>query len=200
MNPSDAFSRFNLYLDRGFLSEQTCGEIITDLSSAQQSFAPVYGKGDSASIDERVRNVLQLTAPPDVIARVEVWLMDVKKVVAEHFGVRLRTIEEPQFLRYNPGDFFVAHQDGNTGMLLSDRERSRKISLVIFLNGQSESLEPGKYLGGSLLFSDWHPARPPAQFTLQGKAGLLIAFPSETTHEVTPVIGGERYSIVSWYG
>jgi predicted 2-oxoglutarate/Fe(II)-dependent dioxygenase YbiX len=29
--------------------------------------------------------------------------------------------------------------------------------------------------------------------------GTLVAFPSETTHEVTPITHGERLSIVSWY-
>jgi len=28
---------------------------------------------------------------------------------------------------------------------------------------------------------------------------MLVAFRSETTHEVTPVTHGERYSIASWF-
>jgi predicted 2-oxoglutarate/Fe(II)-dependent dioxygenase YbiX len=32
-----------------------------------------------------------------------------------------------------------------------------------------------------------------------GEPGMLIAFRAETTHEITPVTHGERYSIVSWY-
>jgi predicted 2-oxoglutarate/Fe(II)-dependent dioxygenase YbiX len=32
-----------------------------------------------------------------------------------------------------------------------------------------------------------------------GEPGTLVAFRSETTHEVTPVTHGQRYTIVSWY-
>jgi predicted 2-oxoglutarate/Fe(II)-dependent dioxygenase YbiX len=32
-----------------------------------------------------------------------------------------------------------------------------------------------------------------------GAPGSLIAFPSETTHEVTMVTGGERYTVATWF-
>ena len=200
MNTSDAAARFNLYLGRSFLSERTCEEIIRNVAHTQPSVAPVYGRGNSATVDERVRKVTLLTPPRDTVALVAERLSALIDSVGQHFRITLNSCEEPQFLRYEPGDFFVAHQDGNTGMLLTNREQSRKVSLVVFLNRQSDSSEPGTYKGGSLLFSDWHPARQPAQFALHGDAGLLVAFPSETTHEVTPITEGERYSIVSWFG
>jgi predicted 2-oxoglutarate/Fe(II)-dependent dioxygenase YbiX len=34
---------------------------------------------------------------------------------------------------------------------------------------------------------------------LEAEPGTLVAFRSETTHEVTPVTHGERYTIASWY-
>jgi SM-20-related protein len=105
--------------------------------------------------------------------------------------VSLSECEEPQFLRYRKGDFFVAHQDGNTGLLLLDTER-RLISTVIFLSRESESPEPDAFCGGSLVFSD-------SGFHVPAKPGTLVAFRSETTHEVTPVTHGERLSIASWY-
>jgi len=36
-------------------------------------------------------------------------------------------------------------------------------------------------------------------FTVENEAGLLIAFPSGIVHEVTPVVRGRRFSIVSWF-
>jgi SM-20-related protein len=95
-----------------------------------------------------------------------------------------------------PGDFFVAHQDGNTGLLRLDTDHSRRISVSIFLNTQTEAPETDAYCGGSLVFLDWRNSR---EFKLSGEAGTLAAFRSETTHEVIPVTYGERYSIVSWY-
>ena len=124
----------------------------------------------------------------------------IREEVGAHFGISLKGCEDPQFLRYRPGDFFVAHQDGNTGLLRSEREQSRKVSIVIFLNQQSEIPEADSYEGGSLVFSEWRPDRHRGQYALPGEAGMLVAFPSETTHEVVPITRGERYSIASWYG
>lgn len=93
------------------------------------------------------------------------------------------------------GDFFVAHQDGNTGMLRLDTE-ARQVSVSIFLNCESETYQADSYCGGALVFSDW---RKDARFRLAGKPGMLVAFRSEITHEVVPVTDGERYAIVSWY-
>lgn len=118
--------------------------------------------------------------------------------IGKHFGVRLSECEESQFLRYQEGDFFVAHQDGNTGMLRLDTER-RRVSTVIFLSRETDAPETGAnvYCGGSLIFTNFRGK--PEKFHVRAVPGTLIAFRSETTHEVTPVTHGERHSIVSWY-
>lgn len=200
MTTAEATARFNLYLVRDFFDARTCGEIIAELCSAQDSPATVYGVGESGSVDERVRRVLRLQPSPDTVERVTRRLVECRREVEAHFGISLNSCEDPQFLRYRVGDFFVAHQDGNTGLLLNDREQSRKISVVIFLNWQSETPEARSYGGGSLVFSEWRPDRIRGQFRFSGGVGTMIAFPSETTHEVIPVTRGERYSIASWYG
>ena len=120
-------------------------------------------------------------------------LWECKDEVAKHFAVTLSQCEDPQFLRYRERDFFVAHQDGNTGMLNLDTEQ-RLISTVIFLSRQSEQPETDAYSGGSLVFSSLTD-----KVNVPSEPGMLIAFRSETTHEVTPVTHGERYSIASWY-
>jgi SM-20-related protein len=33
---------------------------------------------------------------------------------------------------------------------------------------------------------------------LVGEGGLLVAFESGTTHSVTPITHGERYTVVTW--
>ena len=87
----------------------------------------------------------------------------------------------------------MAHQDGNTGMLNLDAEK-RLISTVIFLSRESKEPEADAHCGGSLVFSNLD-----GKFHMLGEPGTLVAFRSETTHEVTPVTHGERYSIASWY-
>ena len=126
-------------------------------------------------------------------------MLECKREVEEHFAVTLRDCEEPQFLSYRVGDFFVAHQDGNTGMMRLAQE-DRRVSVVIFLSRQSTVPEDGAYCGGSLVFHDWRPGpRREEDLSLAGEVGTLVAFKSETTHEVTPVTHGERFSIASWY-
>jgi SM-20-related protein len=117
--------------------------------------------------------------------------------IEAHFGRRLDACEEPQFLRYVPGDYFVAHQDGNTP-LVHDETRFRKVSVVIFLSEQSEQPEPGTFRGGSLVLHG-PVLQGDERLSLAPPPGTLVAFPSETTHEVMPITHGERLSIVSWY-
>ena len=102
----------------------------------------------------------------------------------------LNECEEPQFLRYRAGDFFVAHQDGNTGLINLESDRLRRVSVTVLLNDHTD------YEGGALVFSDYRTGK---RVEFAGEAGTLLAFRSETTHEVTPVKSGERYSIVTWF-
>ena len=89
-------------------------------------------------------------------------------------------------MRYETGDFFVRHQDGNTDEQEFDHLRIRRISIVVFLNDS--------FAGGSLSFYD-----ATTTFALPGETGLLVAFKAETVHEVLPVTGGERFTVISWF-
>jgi len=120
-----------------------------------------------------------------------------QRAIESHFGRSLEAIEEPQFLRYGPGDYFVAHQDGNTP-LVYDETRFRKVSVVIFLSEQSEHPMPERFCGGSLVLHGRCGQSEPPQ-TVAPVPGMLVAFPAETTHEVLPITNGERLSVVSWY-
>ncbi|HXT63327.1 MAG TPA: 2OG-Fe(II) oxygenase [Pyrinomonadaceae bacterium] len=170
--------------------------MIQEMRHAPVSAALTYGKGE-ATVDERVRRVRQVSISPASIRYVTGRLEENRESLEHHFGVKLGGCEPPQFLCYRLGDFFVAHQDGNTGLINLESDRTRRISITIFLNAQSIEEHNDNYCGGSLVFSDW---RTGTRRELSGEAGMLVAFRSETTHEVTPVTHGERYVIVSWYG
>lgn len=197
MTQPETLSPFDLYTVRRFFDADACGQLIEEMRGAHVSPATVYGRGEGGAVDERMRKVARLTLSTQTVERVRRRLLEYGREVGEHFGVSLNACEEPQFLRYRVGDFFVAHQDGNTGLLLSAREQSRKVSVVIVLNPQTDAPETDAYGGGSLVFSDWRAGK---ELRLSGEAGTLVAFRSETTHEVLTVTHGERYSIVSWYG
>ena len=175
----------NLFVVKHFFESRVCDAIVDEMKTTEASAAAVYGKGASGSIDVNVRNTLRVIPSSETIDLVTRRLLSCKHAVEEHFSVTLSECEDPQFLRYREGDFFVAHQDGNTGMLRLDTER-RRISMVTFLNRE--------YRGGALVFT-----KLSARYQMPAEPGTLVAFRSETTHEVTPVSHGERFSIASWY-
>jgi SM-20-related protein len=183
----------NLFVVKNFFEPLVCDEIVAEMRAAESSAAMVYGLGTSGSIEATVRKTLRLAPSHQTIEFVTGRLLACKETIEKHFGVSVDECEDPQFLRYREGDFFVAHQDGNTGMLRLDSER-RLISTVIFLSRESELPGPDVYCGGSLVFTKLQ-----SRFEMPAEPGTLVAFRSETTHEVTPVTHGERYSIASWY-
>jgi SM-20-related protein len=172
-----------------FFDAPTRARLLDALRQASTNEATIYG--GASSVDTQVRRTRRVSASPAARDLVLQMLDARKSGIEQHFGVHTDLIEEPQFLRYEAGDFFVAHQDGNTP-LVRDDTRFRRISLVIFLS------DPAGYDGGELQLHGRYPDYDRRESAPSG-AGTLIAFPAETTHEVTPLTRGERYTIVSWY-
>jgi SM-20-related protein len=171
--------------------------ILAELSAASASQAKVYGSSVAGTVDPRVRSVLTVKTSSSTVEWVVANLLRIRPTLETYFSVELGELEEPQFLRYRVGDHFVAHQDGNTG-LIYDETRHRRVSIVVFLNERSDKSTEETYDGGSLVL---HGAYP--DFALRDEvpclAGGLAAFRSETTHEVLPITQGERFTIVSWF-
>ena len=183
----------HLFIVPNFLTPAERRILLSEMKSAATSAATVYGRSTAGAIDQNVRRTLRVRPSDETVTLITTRLWSYREAVEQHFDVALSECEEPQFLRYRKGDFFVAHQDGNTGLLQLDTER-RRVSTVIFLNSSSKLAEPDSYGGGSLVFTNYND-----KFSAEAEPGMLIAFRSETTHEVTPVTHGERYSIASWY-
>lgn len=189
----------DLFVVKQFLEPHTCQEIVAEMRASQSDAATVYGRSTSGVVDQSVRQTLRIRPSPATVDFVVQRFLACKQTLEQHFARALGECEDPQFLHYRVGDYFVAHQDGNTGLLRLDTE-SRLVSLVVFLSREAETPQPDAYCGGSLVFTNLR-AGPNDQkkFHLPGEPGMLVAFRSETTHEVTPVTHNERYSIVSWF-
>lgn len=183
----------DLFVIPQFLELRLCEAIVAEMKAVQGTAATVYGSTVSGAVDQNVRRTLRIQPAAETIKLVIDRLLASTEAVEKHFAVKLSECEEPQFLRYREGDFFVAHQDGNTGMLRLETEK-RLISTVIFLSRESDVPGPDVYCGGSLVLSN---LRESSRVTAE--PGKLVAFRSETTHEVTPVTHGERFSIASWF-
>ena len=189
----------DLFVVKQFLEPQVCQEIVAEMRASQADAATVYGLTTSGAVEQNVRQTLRSRPSPTTVDFVTQRFLACKPTLETHFAVALAECEDPQFLRYREGDFFVAHQDGNTGLLRLDSE-SRLVSLVLFLSRESDLADDGAHCGGSLIFTNLRAGPGDREkFHLPGEPGMLVAFRSETTHEVTPVTHGERYSIVSWF-
>lgn len=179
----------------GFLAPPAREELLAEVRAAAGAAANLLGRDGTAAADLRVRRTTRVEVSPATRARVHRWLEGARERLAAHFGVPLGEAEEPQFLRYQAGDFFVPHQDGNTPMVWDD-SRHRRVSVVLFLAPRSAGAAEGAYGGGSLVFHG-APGAPVAEAAAE--PGSLVAFRAETTHEVTPVTHGERYTVVTWF-
>jgi predicted 2-oxoglutarate/Fe(II)-dependent dioxygenase YbiX len=173
-----------------FLDASTCAEILGELRNAPVAQATVYGTSAAGTIDRGTRSTKAVAASRALHERLRAKIEAALPRLAAHFATTLDSIESLQFLRYGVGDFFVAHQDGNTP-LIHDETRHRKVSIVIFLS------RCGDYDGGSLTFHGPYPDFD-AREEAAAEAGSLLAFRSETTHEVTPLTHGERFTVATW--
>lgn len=187
-------AHFHLFLLRNFLEAESCASLKAELAIAPTTQAPVYIEGTPGTIHETIRKTTSLHPASETFSQVHERLLRQKSALEDHFGVNLIDCEPPQFLRYEKGDFFVRHQDGNTHQLDFDHLRVRRISIVVFLNDSSDEPQENCFSGGDLNFYD-----PTTTFALKGETGMLVAFKADTFHEVLPVTSGERFTIISWF-
>ena len=179
----------------GFLDDGARAELLAQLEAAHGAPATVLS-ADAGGRMDAARRTTRVAVPAETRARVKQRLMERRAQLEAHFGIALTECEEPQFLRYQTGDYFVAHQDGNTPMVWDD-SRFRRISAVVFLSHRADEPAPDTYGGGSLLFHAPYPSSE--RVAASAAPGSLVAFRAETTHEVTPVTHGVRYTIATWF-
>jgi predicted 2-oxoglutarate/Fe(II)-dependent dioxygenase YbiX len=108
--------------------------------------------------------------------------------LAPFYGVKFEWFERPQILRYRAGGRYDPHADADDLDPITKqwmRVHDRDISVLLYLNDN--------YEGGKLSFES-------LGFSIQPKAGMLIAFPSDHRylHAAKPTTAGIRYVIVSW--
>ncbi|HET7229140.1 MAG TPA: 2OG-Fe(II) oxygenase [Longimicrobium sp.] len=181
-----------------FLDPEARAALDAELRASAGAAATVLAAGNAAGVvHSAVRRSTRVAVSPETRQRVKERLMERKGELEAHFGVSLSECEDPQFLRYQEGDYFVAHQDGNTPMVYDD-SRFRRVSAVIFMTPRSDEPAEGTYGGGELVFHGPY-TQPNLRVSAEASPGTLVAFRAETTHEVTPVTHGERYTIVTWF-
>jgi PKHD-type hydroxylase len=102
------------------------------------------------------------------------------------YNYNLTHLEDLQFSEYDEEYKGMYRNHTDDGF---DSATTRKLSFSLQLSN------PEDYEGGDLLLYRFKLDEPVKAHKEQG---LLIAFPSFTIHEVTPVTRGTRYSLVGW--
>ena len=195
------FARLGLFVRNDFLDATECEQIVSEMRAAARSLASVRTTGSNYEVVTSVRSARWVEVSPQTVALAEERLQGVLPAIERHFSVKLQGIQPPQFLAYQEGDFYSPHRDDSRDGTAAEFQKARRISVVIFLNSHSEELREGSYCGGFLtLYGLLQDRRAKsAGFPVAGHPGALVAFPSKTAHEVTPVTCGERFSIVTWF-
>jgi predicted 2-oxoglutarate/Fe(II)-dependent dioxygenase YbiX len=192
------FSRLGFFFRPGFLDPGTCRRLLEQSGGAAPAPARVFDAGPGAVLNVTARKAWNI--PLDDIDELSRPIGALGVELAAHFQIPLRGHEGPTLLRYEPGGFYEPHVD-RAGDDEAIAPSARRVSVVIFLNTMSTEPRPGDYTGGALTFYGvvGEPEWRQFGFALQPLPGLLVAFPSHLVHEVTPVIAGDRYTIVDWF-
>ncbi len=201
MPKADFFTRFGLFAIEDYFDANLCAKVCLEMQTCISETATILGKNGNCIVDENIRRTKCTKVFDETKALVNSYLLSLQSKLEEHFQISLTGWEKPQFLKYNKGDFYRQHQDSNTAIEAPKYIQDRKISLVIFLNSESEKPESDSYGGGELTLYGLvdNPLWQKYGFSLNGEAGLLIAFRSDIFHEVKPVTHGERYTVVTWF-
>lgn len=159
------------------------------------------GHGETHRIDMAVRNVGQVKVSDSNRLMIKDRLSEVKPDLEAYFNVTLNGYETAEYLIYRPGSFYTPHRDVYPDENMSTDDRQRRISVVIFLGDEVGAESEASWSGGQLMFYGLmkDPPWDKCGLPIIGETGLMVAFPSELMHEVTPVTSGVRYTIVSWF-
>lgn len=176
----------------GFLAPARCRELIAQIDAARQVPAEVW-LDDAFGVHHgsRMGCVAQLERSSEAAVQDALWA--VMPQLERRFGCEISHVSGVAALTYREGDHFAPHCDSGSDDEPLDVAR-RHISLIVALNDGTQD-----FAGGELQFFAGSPAAPgPPVRRLRSRPGLLAAFPSATTHRVTPIFTGCRYTLASW--
>jgi predicted 2-oxoglutarate/Fe(II)-dependent dioxygenase YbiX len=196
--------RFGIFVAREFLDDSACRQVREEMSLAASKIATVGasdGNGDE-DVDEDYRRTKMAQVSGGTRARIRERLLVLKSDLEASFSVQLGPCQTPQFLIYREGDFFRPHTDNQENPESPDWLKERTLSLVVFLNDQSDDAAEDGFSGGSLNFYGLLGQGRGGEMIglpLEARAGLLVAFRSDVVHGVSEVTRGRRFTVVSWF-
>ena len=164
-----------------------CQMVINAGRSEPKQNGSVGGRQGKSEIDTKTRTShiswIPFTKTPEMYKDIEKVM---KTTNGNHFGFDgMQITEMAQYTEYPEGGFYDWHVDNDVNF--AHEPPVRKISMTLLLSPENE------FEGGDLeLMKEGKAAKL--------KQGHAIFFASFIRHRVTPVIRGNRKSLVMWFG
>src|SRR4051794_25510063 len=144
------FNNFGLLGVPGFLAPGECQTLREEIAKASISAATVREEGSEYGVDEGRRKTRWAEVSTEASSLVSARMEDLKPRIGEVFGFAPTGVQQAQFLVYREGDFFRRHSDSNKDEGAAQFARERRVSAIVFLNGESSDPSPESYGGGAL--------------------------------------------------
>lgn len=156
-------------------------------------------KGISLELEE-MRKTYDINISEQTRLLVQSRLLEIQPKLENFFGLKLTELQTPKCLLHKSGDIFGAHTDSQNETEFPNLIKPYQVSIVIFLNNQTENLHEDSYCGGFLTFAKFFSDERGDKYDLsvRGETGMFVAFCSDLFHAVQPVTYGEQYMIVSY--
>lgn len=200
MRSASFFRGLGVFVAEVFVSGDRCSILRAEMDASASEKATVIKDGQEGFLDEESRKVLSIRVSEGTWRSVRARLREIRPDLETHFRISLsRKCHGPDFLIYRPGGFYRPHCDASEGS--PDHIKARRVSVIVFLNGQSQEPDSDTFGGGGLTFYGLMdgPEWSKCAFTLNPALGLLVAFRSDILHEAQPVSFGKRYVIATWF-
>jgi predicted 2-oxoglutarate/Fe(II)-dependent dioxygenase YbiX len=150
-------------------------------------------EGDMTVVDD-VRRASHIEVPPAIFELVDAHLDVQRDAIGAYFELLLNGREGVNLLRYEAGGFYKPHID-RAHLAAWPPAAHRVLTVVLFLESSRDADPAGRFSGGVLrLFPD-----KGGPIEVVPRRGMLVAFPADTRHEVSPVVGGHRDTVVDWF-
>lgn len=194
MTRNKLLQSLGLFVLPGCLPGPVCDTLVASMRIAPSRPASVYDHDATSAVKPGTRKSLSVDVPAELDRLVRGQLDARRLDLARHFDVTLESYETPQYLLYEPGGFFRPHADARRDV----DSHGRLVSVVIFLSTPGAHHD---YEGGELRLFNLieEPRWQGIGLGSDAERGLLIAFRSDTVHEVTPVTRGLRCAIATWF-
>jgi SM-20-related protein len=185
------FERRGVFIQTGFLTPQQCAAL-RDLGREGLRTRSAGAAGRSSLI---------VSDRPSEALDVDGLFRALQERLEERFHVHVPGIQNPLLLGYRAGDLLPAHRDDRDEWSDAALAGARRLSAVVTLSRWSEEPSPISHSGGLLTFYnlDQDPRYRRRSLPLSSPPGTLIVFRSDVLHEVTPVVHGERFSLITWF-